>query len=293
MNYVIDHATVVLEDQVKQLSFYIKENEIRMVGESIPFLKNMRLYVDDFIMTPSFIFFSPHIPSYSYEQLKSYCSNRLISRGCGTIITTVPIQYMFEIEKKIKEKRLAFLNMPLDFILGIHIHISKLNISLLKACNQLNISILFLEFSSVKELDTVNWGWIQSTTLLQMPLLIPMFPSNIGLYRQRLLLKKWNIRLKKEKMPHLQKGLTPNKPLDVETIKALGLYEKKGLLKPGGEISYNLYLKRRLPKNINTKQYDTIQPDVSVIKGKFFNINQMPIFHPGFGEELHVKTFMK
>lgn len=286
MRYLMENI-ILLEDGVKKkVSVLVKKGKIHYLGSPLPRLNVMKIEVQAYTLTPSFVFFSPNIPCFSFDQFKSFLSQQFLLKGCGTFISFFSIDYHSEFDESVSKKRLGFINSPIDFILGLKIHALKLTPSIITKCNSAGIPIIFVEFSTFNELNSIPWGWIKTASFPQNPILVPYFEKNIRPLQQRRLLKKWTELLRNEKIHHLPQPLPVNEPLKLDVIKKIGLYPKKGVLKQGGEINYNLFLNKQLS---GTPFQKNIEPDISVNKGKFSNINRQPIFRPGFGEELMIR----
>ncbi|MFK4997765.1 hypothetical protein ACI2OX_10775 [Bacillus sp. N9] len=80
--------------------------------------------------------------------------------------------------------------------------------------------------------------------------------------------------------------LDEHTPLQEKTLKKMGLYPNRGILRVGGEVSYNLYWKDRCADGQSEVEVQQLQLAVSVHKGKFLYTDPHSHFHSGFGEEL-------
>lgn len=286
MRYLMENV-ILLEDGVKKkVSVLVKNGKIHYLGSPLSRLNVMKIEVQAYTLTPSFVFFSPNIPYFSFDQFKSFLSRQFLLKGCGTLISFFSINYLSEFDKSASKKKLSFMNSPIDYILGLKIHALNLTPSIITKCNSAGIPIVFVEFSMFNELNSIPWGWIKTASFPQNPILVPFFENNIRPLQKRKLLKKWTELLLNEKIHHLPQPLPVNEPLKLEVIKKIGLYPKKGVLKQGGEVNYNLFLNTKLSGTTSQKNKE---PDISVTKGKFSNINRQPIFRPGFGEELKIR----
>ncbi|MBS4199502.1 hypothetical protein KHA93_07535 [Bacillus sp. FJAT-49732] len=288
MNYIIENALSIEDGQRSKVSILVRNQEIRYFGSKTLNHSLIKMDARSFVISPSSIYFAPNIPDLPFEEFKVYFSNRFVKKGCGTIISNFYISRLMDFDKMLTLRRKSLLSSPIDYLLGVTVPAAILNTSLIIKCKSQKIPIIFVELSRINELESIPWGWIKDVSFPYNPIFIPVFPSSIKTYRQKLLLRKWNSILKSVKLPHLSQPLQADLPLNLEIIKKIGLYPKKGILKVGGELSYNLFLQYEGGndfKAINGQE----SPSICVQKGKFVCINENPIFRPGYGDEITIK----
>lgn len=288
MRFVIENATVVEEGNVRERSLLINNNEISYIGERVSMFSAMKMDISSFILTPSFIMFAPNIPTDSFSQFKEHFVKRLLSRGCGTIVADFFINYDFEFEGKLLEKRTSLLNSPLDYVLGVRMSASKINTAIIKKCKVAKIPLIFMEIDNQEELKSLPWGWIKEAAYPYNPVLIPVLPMGMKLSKQKKICKYWSKLLERENLNHLPQPLPEYEPLELFQIKKIGLYPKRGVLRTGGEIYYNLFLKNSRVEHRKAMYYDNLKLAVAVQKGKLVFINKSPLFRPGYGDEIMI-----
>ncbi|MCR2820234.1 hypothetical protein [Lederbergia panacisoli] len=287
MDYIIENAMSVEEGHRTKVSMLVRDCEIRYFGSKSLNHSLLKMDARSFIITPSFIYFAPNIPDQSFEEFKFYISDQFLKKGCGTLITHFEISRLKDFDKMLINKRISLLNSPIDFLLGVRVQAAILNPSLIIKCKQMKIPLIFVEINRISELEKIPWGWIKDASFPYNPIFIPTFPPSMKTYRRKLMSQKWNSILQTEKLPHLSQPLQPNIPLKIEIIKKIGLYPKKGILKVGGEISYNLFLQTNEFDHVS-KDIKECEPSIAVQKGKFTFINETPIFRPGAGDEITI-----
>ncbi|MCJ8006672.1 hypothetical protein ACFFF5_01865 [Lederbergia wuyishanensis] len=287
MNYIIENALSLEDGQWMKVSMLVRNQEIRYFGSKSLNHSLIKMDARSFIIMPSFIYFAPDTPDLPFKDFKVYFSDHFVKKGCGTIITNFRISRLNDFEKMLKLRRKTLLNSPIDFLLGVTVPASMLNTSLIIKCKTEKIPIIFVEISRIKELESIPWGWIKDASFPYNPIFIPTFPTSVKAFRQKLLMKKWSSILLNEKIPHLSQPLQLEQPLSTEIIKKIGLYPKKGILKVGGEISYNLYLKSNVEGSYKETDYQS-NPSICVQKGKFVSIDGSSIFRPGYGDEIRI-----
>lgn len=286
MHFAVENAKFVAGGKESIISMVIKDNEIRYFGDNVSMFTLMKMDTSPFVLTPSHVMFITNFPTDSFVSFKKYVMEHLLANGCGTIITDFTVSYDFEFETKLMEKRTSLLNCPIDYVLGVRIPASKLTTSTMKKCKKAKVPVVFVEINNRKELGSIPWGWIKEAAFPYNPLLIPIFPSEVKVAAQKRISSYFSKLLEKEKINHLSYPLSPNKPLDEKILKKIGLYPKRGVLRTGGEISYNLSYRNSLVEQKKTTYYDSLKLAIAVHKGRFTFIDSQPIFRPGFGEEI-------
>lgn len=278
MHYLIDRATLMMNGKKSIVSMLIQEDEIRLIGNAFSQSLVMKMDVSPFIMTPSLVKFIPHIPDLPFPQFKQFFSEQFLLTGCSAFVTTFRIQYEFEFESKLLEKRTQLLNSPIDYMLGVQMPADKVTTSIVKKCKKEKIPLIFIELK--KDLPSIPWGWLREAAFPFNPIFIPVFLPPQKPFAEKRTLQKWAKQMKEERISHLAYPLTEKKSLNEDELKLFGLYPKRGVLRPGGEISYNLYLKM--------DEWDKKNPDIAVYKGLFNTIENQSFFRPGFGQEIMI-----
>ncbi|MBW8349082.1 hypothetical protein K0H71_06365 [Bacillus sp. IITD106] len=289
MDYIIENAFSIEDGKKTKVSMLVRGSEIRYYGFKSLNYSILKMDASSFIITPSFVYFAPNIPDLPFDEFKAYFSDYFLKKGCGTIITNFHVTRLKDFDKILVNRRKLLLNSPIDYLLGVTVPATILNPLLIIKCKQAKIPIIFVEITRVSELESIPWGWIKDASFPYNPIFIPYFPSSMKSYRQSLHLRKWNSTLQSEKLSHLSQPLQTDQPLTMEITKKIGLYPKKGILKVGGEISYNLYLQDNELNNGDSIDFNKRVPSISVQKGKFSIVNGKPIFRPGYGDEITIK----
>ncbi|MEK3886034.1 hypothetical protein [Bacillus sp. FSL K6-3431] len=286
MHFAIQNAIMMDGCKVRTTSILVKNKEFNYIGDNISMFSAMKMDISSFILTPSFVLYATNLPIDSFSAFKDHSINCILAKGCGTIVTDFSISYDYEFEDKLREKRTSLLNSPVDYVLGVRIRAPKINTTLIKKCKIAKVPMIFLEINDPQELKTLPWGWLKEASFPYNPLLIPVFPGDMKASNQKKICKYWSKLLDLEKVNHLPKPLPHYKPLDELSLKKIGLYPKRGFLRSGSEISYNLFYKNSKVEHHEPLYYDKLA--VAVQKEKFIFINNKAVFRPGFGDEIMI-----
>ncbi|MEH7117880.1 hypothetical protein V7128_10730 [Neobacillus vireti] len=291
--YIIENANILKDKQLTTCSLFITNERITMIQKSTSYYRNMRMNLEPYIMTPSYVLLSSEIPfKTSFQELKSYLSEHFLIKGCTTIFTYVDLLYENELSDKINEMKKALVSSPIDFIIGVKIPVRMITPSFIRICKKHKIPAVFVELKELDELEKIPWGWIREAMFPFNSPLIPLISSSQK-KEARLVLSKWKDRMMTEKIPALYEVLEENSPLSIPVLNKIGLYPQKGSLMTGTELSYNLYLKDKEIRKVDEESlfhYHSNRLVVTVHKGMVIRSGEKVLFSPGSGEYVKVRT---
>lgn len=293
MTYIIENATILKEDKLVENSVIIKENQISSFQQNLRKLNFFRMDAEPYIMTPAFaVLDTGYLLTDSYPSLKTYFTDHFLKKGCTIIFTYVKVTHENELKIKLKNAKNLLLNSPIDYLIGIRIPIHALTPTLIRSCRKEHVPAIFIEFQKAEELAQVPWGWIREAMFPYNVPLIPCLPDVPKKIADNCLVK-WQEIMLKEKIPSLLEEVPENLPLSRSILNKIGLLPRRAGLMHGGEISYNLYLKSREIKNVDTTDlflYHKERLVVTVHKGNVIRAGSEVLYKPGFGEHVKVKT---
>ncbi|MBT2656391.1 hypothetical protein J7E81_14320 [Bacillus sp. ISL-18] len=291
--YIIENANILKNKQIMTTSLFIADERITMVKKCTSHDQYMRMNVEPFIMTPSYVLLSSSIPyKESFQALKSYISEHFLVKGCTTIFTYVDLLYENQLADKINELKTALNSSPIDFIIGVKISANLITPSLMRTCKKYKIPAIFVELHEFDELESIPWGWVREAMFPYNCPLIPLI-SSPQKKEASLVLSKWKDRMVKEKIPAIYEPIEENHPLPIPILNKIGLYPQKGSLMAGTELSYNLYLMEKEIRKVDEESlfhYHSNRLVVTVHKGKVIRSGNKVLFSPGSGEYVKVRT---
>ncbi|WHY84440.1 hypothetical protein QNH39_17470 [Neobacillus novalis] len=291
--YIIENANILKDKQLTTSSLLISENRIIKIQTSFNHYRVMKMNVEPYIMTPSFVLFNSKIPyKESFPELKNYLIDQFLLKGCTTLFTYVDVSYENELTEKFKEMKTALVGCPVDFIIGIRIPVRLITPSLMRICKKEKIPAIFIELEDPGQLENVPWGWIREAIFPFNSPLIPKISSSQK-KEARAVLSKWKGIMVKEKIPAIYEEIEENQPLPATVLNKVGLFPQRASLMHGTELSYNLYLKGREINNVDEVKLFHYHGDrlvVTVHKGKIVRTGAKVLFKPGYGEHLKVRT---
>nr|WP_263325910.1 hypothetical protein [Neobacillus sp. Marseille-Q6967] len=293
MGYIIENANILKETQLTKCSLLINDTIITARESQLNRYKLMKMDMDAYIMTPSFVLFDPNIPlKTSFRDLRHYLMGHFLMKGSTTLLTYVTVSYESELCEKIRQTKTALISSPIDFVLAVKIPARLLTPSFIRKCKKEKIPAIFIEADNIHDLENLPWGWIREAMFPYNQPLIPIISTQLK-KEAKGVLSKWKAIMEKEKLPAIFEELKEHEPLSVPTLNKIGLYREKTSLLHGSELSYNLYFKGREIKNVdevNLFLYHGDRLAVTVHKGKVVRAGKEVLIKPGNGEHVKVQT---
>ncbi len=293
MAYIIENANILKDKELTTNSLLVHEDKVSANLTRSNHYRLMKMNLESFIMTPSFVLLHSNIsPQGSFQELKQTLRDQFLLKGCTTILTYASISYEQELNAKVKEMKMALMSSPVDYMIGIKIPLALVTPSLIRKCKKIKIPAIFVEIDEQDALSFVPWGWIREALFPYNCPLIPIISSQKK-KEARTLLSNWKNRMVKEKIPSIYEEIEENKPISKAVLNKIGLYPQKFSLMNGTELSYNLYVKAREIKNVDEVDLFHYHGDrlmITVHKGKIVRSLNEVLFKPGFGEHVIVRT---
>jgi hypothetical protein len=291
--YIIENANILKGERLTSCSILVTEDRITTVQGSLPHYRLMKMDVEPFFMTPTFVLLNSTIPTIrSFPEMKKCLVEQFLLKGCTTLFTYANIFYENELEEKINEVKTSLISCPIDFIIGVRIPARLITPNFIRNCKKNKVPAIFVELTNQDELEKIPWGWIREALF---PFNCPLFPiiSPTLKKEQKAVLSKWKGIMLKEKIPAHYEELIEDQPLAVPLLNKIGLYPQKASLMSGTELSYNLYLRGREIKKVDELHLFHYHGDrlaVTVHKGKVIRSAGNVLFKPGNGEHVKVRT---
>ncbi|MCA1054632.1 hypothetical protein LCM10_06505 [Rossellomorea aquimaris] len=293
--YIIEDAECVAGDTTFRKSFLIEGHRIAAIRESFRQYNYVRMNVSPFIMTPTHVMCDTSLPvNQDFSTFKSYFMDHFITKGCTTILTSFTINYEYQFEEKLGERRTSLLSSPLDYSIGLKLKPHLITPELILQCKRKKVPVIWISLDDGHDLQIVKWGWIKGL-LYDYPItFVPFFTTNMDKKQKMKHLKIWQKTMEFEKIPHLSYEIEQKVPLSLNQLKKIGLYPHRGNFHTGGEISYNLYMRKgkgeELLPDERSFHYENFVLKCTMNRGKYNYLNDQGRFHPGAGIELKVQT---
>lgn len=293
MGYIIENTNILKETKLTKSSLLIKETHIAAKQEKIHSNKLIRMNVEPYIMTPSYVLLDTSMPLKApFQDFRKYVIKNFLLKGCTTFLTHISIFFEKELTAKIIETRTALISSPIDFLISVKIPLRLLTPSFIRKCKKEKVPAIFIDIDDLEELMNIPWGWIREALFPYNCPLVPIISNDLKKEARRAL-SKWKDIMEKEKIPAILEEIKENQPLTTQVLNKIGLYPQKGSLQHGAEISYNLYLKAREIMNVDEVtlfHYHSDRLVVTVNKGKVVRAGEEVLFKPGYGEYVKVRT---
>jgi hypothetical protein len=237
MTYVMENVSIYQGEVLQETNLVIRENSIYSMYTPVSKIKGFRNCIDHFIMTPTTA--SLCDLTKLLDDPISY-SKEMIKKGSDTLLVPFEISFEYEAEKKYQELVKQLKTIPLDYCIVIVLPLRLLNTNLIRFCKNKKIPAIFVKVEESFELTSIAWGWIKESLFPYNSVLIPLI-SEVD--RQDEILKVWQHVMQEEEISHYSHPIYEEAPIPYHLMKKIGLYPRKGVLRIGGEINYNLYPK--------------------------------------------------
>ena len=282
MSYIIEKVTLFENDRLGECNFIIKGDKIYSRHASVNQMSFMRLCMDKHILIASE---SVMGDIHRWQERGEQYAESLILLGATTVVFPIDVEYEYELKKKLASAREILKDFPLDFVLILRIPPALLKPAFMRVCRRLYISAIIVKLHHTIDLRQVSWSRIQDALFPYKLLFIPEFTE-----RSIQQLQEWHILLEEEGLIHEKETIALHKPMAKMLLKKLGLYPYKGILRSGGEVSYNAIHKdfSHSLLNQNEMYYDKI--DCTVFKNTVIRAGNTVYVPCGLGKELIIKV---
>lgn len=283
-SYILEHVRMVGGSE--PVSILVEEGIISAIRRSFPQYHFMRVDVSPFIMGPSHVFCDLDYPGHLIHQGSI---DDFIGKGCTTILTAFHLEYEYRFEENWRGIKKTMESSPLDFIIGMKTAPQRITPGIIRQCRSRRVPVIWTDIMDIDALLAVPWGWIREALNHYPITFVPFFSTEPDTKIRERHLRIWQNTMKSVKIPHIGLPIGQKVPLDDEVLKKIGIYPHRGILSPGREISYNLYLE-------NDEEGDLLVRDTQLVlkctmsKGECLFLDGRPIACEGKGEEIVIRT---
>lgn len=293
MAYIIENMNLLKKDKLEKISILVKNERISSIITEMKKYSYVKMNAGGYITTNPHIVFDPKVPiDTSFTEMKAYMTERLLKKGCTTFLTHVSVNLEKNLKNSLKQMKMRLLSSPIDYVIGVKIPLNTLTPSFIRAAKREKVPSLFVEFASIDELKEKPWGWIREAMFPYNSPLIPCFLMKEEREKKRAR-QIWNEIMSKHNIPYMKDELIEGEPLTLDALYKIGILPVKSHLHPGGEVSYNFYMRSSEIINIDEKSLFLYHSDrllVTVHKGEVIRAGEKVWFRSGYGEHVLIKT---
>jgi hypothetical protein len=291
--YIIEDARYATDETNRRISLLIEDNRIDAIRDSFSYYRHMRMNISPFIMTPSHVICDTCLPEdLDYPSFKTYFLNHFISKGCTTILTSFAIAYEFEFLEKLEKRKTTLLSSPLDYTIGLLTPAHLITPDVIRLCKRNRVPVIWVVLDDMAAFSSIKWGWIKGLLYDYRITFVPFFTTKLDKKQKMKHLRIWQKTMTSENIPHISEEMKQKVPLPLSQLKKIGMYPHRGNFLPGGEISYNLYMKKETEQSTDDSlfHYESHDLKCTMNRGKYHYLNGQSYFHPGAGKELKIQT---
>jgi hypothetical protein len=120
LSYIIDKASLLKADGIKQTSLLINNNRIEFMRHSMENIRFMKMDMSSYLLNPGYVMldFSLQLKLH-FQDFKENMIQQYLKKGCTSLLTVVNVQYEQELTSKVKQRRQLMINSPIDYYIGV------------------------------------------------------------------------------------------------------------------------------------------------------------------------------
>lgn len=282
MPYIIEKISLFENANLKETNIVVKKNVIYSRDTSVKKVNFIRLQLDKHIMIAS----ESVLGSLEEWQTDGLIyAEKMLNLGSTTVIFPVDVAHEYQIKQNMESARTLLEHFPLDYVLILRMRVSLIKPSVVRYCRMNYIPAVIVVINDLIELQRVSWSWIREAVFPYKLVFLPCFNK-----RNHHQYTYWGELLKESEISHTPESLPIHEHLPKSTLKLLGLYPFKGVIRSGGEVSYNIIKEIDYKCLINSERtyYDKIE--FTVFKNEVVRSGADITLPTGKGEELIIKV---
>ncbi|MGX1263963.1 hypothetical protein RKD55_001767 [Rossellomorea marisflavi] len=283
-SYILEHVRMVGGSE--PVSILVEKGIISAIRRSFPQYRFMRVDVSPFVMGPTPVFCDLEYPEHLLHQGSM---DYYIGKGCTTILTAFQLEYEYRFEENWRGIKETMQSSPLDFIIGMKTTPQKITPGIIRLCRSRRVPVIWVDITGVEALLSVPWGWIKEALNHYPITFVPFFSTEPDTKTREKHLRIWQNTMKSVKIPHIGLPIGQKVPLNGEVLKKIGIHPHRGILSPGREISYNLYLEKDEEDDLLVRDTQLVLK-CTMSKGECLFLDGRPIACQRKGEEISIRT---
>jgi len=280
MPYIIENTMLFENEQIQYCNLVVKNDKIYSRDVPVRKMKFIRLNMDKHLImaTGGMVGSLEQWKKEGLEYAKS-----LVMLGVTTVVFPVDVLYDYQLKANFQSARAELSSFPLDYVLVLRIPLSLLKPKLIRMCRLLYIPACIVVFDKESKLRDVSWSGIREVSFPYKLAFIPQCEDDVQL-------KEWREQLEDGLIPYYDSSLPENTHIPMNLMRKIGIYPHKGILRSGGEVSYNVLKECDKEYLMNQEQtyYDKIE--YTVFKNKVIRMGQDVSLAEIVGEELVIKV---
>lgn len=287
MSFIMDNVHLVNDINVQVTSLLVEDKRIASMRKSFPYYRHTRMDTTPFIMTPTKVIYDATIGANCSINEFRQLQEKYLSKGATTLITSFEPPFLHLFEKTVRTRRKELYNSVLDYVLLLTCPIEKLTIDWIRACQIYGIPAINVKISGdmLSRMDMNKWRWFKEVVRFSPIMFLPSFEISDE-KRRRKWEQWWENKMSGYFLPYSNEPLQQGLDVSLQNLKKIGVYPKRGKVRVGGELSYNLFYKNSLVDETSSLLYDDSTLALTILRGQAIYINGKVNYSPGFGEEI-------
>ena len=282
LSYIIEKIALYENANMHVTNLVVKNNTIYSRDTNVDRMKFIRLHLDKHIMIASETVLG-NIDQWKNDGIEY--AKEVVLLGATTVVFPIDVQCVYQLHSNVEEARELLKGFPLDYVIVLRIPQSMMKQEVVRYCRKHSISAVIITIKDVSEIKQISWSWIKDAIFPYRLVFIPQF-----LESDEHQLRLWRQLLSREKISHFSLPFSYHRSLSKDELKKMGVYPFKGIIRSGGEVSYNLIKEMNQKCLIYNEEtyYDKIE--LTIFKNEVIRVGNLVTFPSFTGKELKIKV---
>ncbi|WP_042346395.1 hypothetical protein [Bacillus massiliigorillae] len=281
MPYVLEKISLYENDTVKETNFVVKNDLFVSRDTSVNHIGFIRLQMDKYIIIAGETMIGNLA---EYQENRIEYTTKIVLLGATTVLFPVDVTYEHQIKQALIDARKLLSEFPLDYVLVLRIPLSILRPSIVRFCRKHWIPGLIICVHDLEELQRIPITWIRDAVFPYKLVFIPHF-----LDWQEDQLLAWKQVFHDSNLAYVDDNIFAYEHLSKKLLKMLGIYPHRGILRTGGEVTYNVVHDDNQPCLLNRQAAYSDKIEFTVFKNQVIRAGSQISLPSKKGKELVIK----
>lgn len=281
MPYVLEKISLYENDEMKETNLVVKNDTFYSRDISVKHINFIRLQMDKYIMIAGETIIG-NLAEYQENSIEY--ATKIVLLGATTVLFPVDVTYEHQVKQALMNARQALSEFPLDYVLVLRIPLQLLRPSIVRYCRQHLIPGLIVSVHDLSELQRIPITWIRDAAFPYKLVFIPQF-SEI----QENQLMVWNQVFRGSNLAYTDESIPAHQYLPKKLIKMFGVYPYRGILRTGGEVTYNVIHENNQQLLLNKQMLYSGKIEFTVFKNQVIRAGSQINLPSKMGKELVIK----
>ncbi|MEH6942769.1 hypothetical protein [Bacillus sp. JJ722] len=281
MPYVLERISLYENDEMKETNLVVKNDAFYSRDTSVKHINFIRLQMDKYIMIAGETIIG-NLAEYQANSIEY--TTKIVLLGATTVLFPVDVTYEHQINQALENARKLLLKFPLDYVLVLRIPLQLLRPSIVRYCRQHLIPGLIISVYDLSELQHIPITWIRDAAFPYKLVFIPQFSE---IHEDQLMV--WKQVFRNSNLAYTDECIPTHQYLSKKLMKMFGVYPYRGILRTGGEVTYNVIHEDNRQLLLNKQMLYSDKIEFTVFKNQVIRTGSQVNLPSKMGKELVIK----